>query len=335
MKRILLLLVVALSSHLAWGAATISDSRVTGLAAKLDATAQAVDADPAGTDLAAAFLLKADTADIGTAGASTVAANGSQVSGELPTVRDYRLAGWPTAENRNVQALTASITLTNDNTTALGRRFQYLTPDANTWDVELPASGDCIYFENLSGTNTFDITVAATPVGTVAANGSGSAIWNGTAWLTTVSYEINQNVRTTDPVVHMTVDTGQGANELYDMDQHVLTTSSPTFAALTAGTATWSLASGTTAVDFSATTLYRTLSISANTTFTGTNYAVGKQQVYFVTSDGTLRTLTFPANWVFMGPEPADIAASKTGVLSLLSTTTADTGVRAAWAVQE
>ncbi|MCK5603893.1 hypothetical protein KAR91_18545 [Candidatus Pacearchaeota archaeon] len=48
-------------------------------------------------------------------------------------------------------------------------------------------------------------------------------------------YDMDQNVQTTDPVVHTTLDTGQGANELYDMDQNVLTTSSPTWAGLTVG----------------------------------------------------------------------------------------------------
>jgi hypothetical protein len=48
-----------------------------------------------------------------------------------------------------------------------------------------------------------------------------------------------QGVGTTNAVTFATVDTGQGANELYDMDQNVLTTSSPTFADLTAtGTVT-------------------------------------------------------------------------------------------------
>jgi len=46
-------------------------------------------------------------------------------------------------------------------------------------------------------------------------------------------YDMNQNVQTTDAVIFSTVDTGQGANELYDMDQNVLTTSLPTFAGLT------------------------------------------------------------------------------------------------------
>ena len=52
-------------------------------------------------------------------------------------------------------------------------------------------------------------------------------------------YDMDQNVKTDSAVTFATVDTGQGANELYDMDQNVLTTSSPTFADLTAtGTVT-------------------------------------------------------------------------------------------------
>jgi len=46
-------------------------------------------------------------------------------------------------------------------------------------------------------------------------------------------YDMNQNVETGDAVTFLTLDTGFGANELYDMNQHVLTTSTPTFAQLT------------------------------------------------------------------------------------------------------
>ena len=50
-------------------------------------------------------------------------------------------------------------------------------------------------------------------------------------------YAMNQDVETTDAVTFATVNTGQGANELYDMDQNVLTTSTPTFSTLTVGEA--------------------------------------------------------------------------------------------------
>jgi len=78
----------------------------------------------------------------------------------------------------------------------------------------------------------------------------------------------------------------------------------------------------------------QTISIAANTTFTGTGYAIGKSKTVFITTDSTLRTLTFPAGWIFMGAKPADQAASKVGVLTLTCTTAAEAGVRAAYAVE-
>ncbi len=48
-------------------------------------------------------------------------------------------------------------------------------------------------------------------------------------------YDMDQNVLTTSAVTFATVDTGQGANELYDMDQNVLTTSAVTFATVDTG----------------------------------------------------------------------------------------------------
>jgi hypothetical protein len=67
----------------------------------------------------------------------------------------------------------------------------------------------------------------------------------------------------------------------------------------------------TTALDFSGDQL-QTISISANTTFTTSNLAVGKSKTIKITTDGTLRTLTFPA-WKFVGTKPTDeICRNKT-----------------------
>ena len=89
-----------------------------------------------------------------------------------------------------------------------------------------------------------------------------------------------------------------------------------------------------TDVDFNEDQL-QTISISANTTFTGVNYATGKSKTIFITTDGTLRTLTFPAGWKFQGPEPADQAASKVGTLTLTCTSGVEAGIRCAYAVEE
>ena len=51
----------------------------------------------------------------------------------------------------------------------------------------------------------------------------------------TASTTLNQDVSTTGAPTFATMDTGQGANELYDMDQNVLTTSAPTFATVDTG----------------------------------------------------------------------------------------------------
>lgn len=47
------------------------------------------------------------------------------------------------------------------------------------------------------------------------------------------AFEIGQDLRTTDAVTFATVNTGQGANELYAMNQPVRTTDSPTFISAT------------------------------------------------------------------------------------------------------
>lgn len=75
--------------------------------------------------------------------------------------------------------------------------------------------------------------------------------------------EVNQNVNTTGTPTFVTVDTGQGANELYDMNQNVMTTSevqfskskiyyaTQTYESLTAGTAAhFVIGSGTTDLVF-------------------------------------------------------------------------------------
>ena len=89
----------------------------------------------------------------------------------------------------------------------------------------------------------------------------------------------------------------------------------------------------TTALDFSGDQL-QTISISANTTFTTSNRAIGKSKTIKITTDASLRTLTFPA-WKFVGAKPADQAASKIGILTITSFGTADTDIVAAYAVEE
>jgi hypothetical protein len=84
-------------------------------------------------------------------------------------------------------------------------------------------------------TNKSNMTLATASVATNESNmtlatASIAAI---TASVSTLKGNVGQELNTDSAVTFATVDTGQGANELYDMDQNVKTTSSPTFAAAT------------------------------------------------------------------------------------------------------
>lgn len=76
----------------------------------------------------------------------------------------------------------------------------------------------------------------------------------------------------------------------------------------------------------------QTISISANTTFTTANRAAVRSKTLKITTDGTLRTFTFPA-WDWVSAIPADQAASKNGYLTLTSYSTTDAAIVAAYQV--
>ena len=87
--------------------------------------------------------------------------------------------------------------------------------------------------------------------------------------------------------------------------------------------------------DFNSTDAVQTISISAATAFTGSNYAAGKSITLFITTDGSERGITFPSGWIFQGTMPTPQAATKVGTLTLLCSSTTDASVRAAYAVEE
>ena len=80
--------------------------------------------------------------------------------------------------------------------------------------------------------------------------------------------------------------------------------------------------------------LLRTITLTGNLTFTASNQASQRSVTLRLISGATLRTLTFPADWVFLGAKPANIAASKVGVLSLTFFGSTDADCVAAWGVQ-
>ena len=86
--------------------------------------------------------------------------------------------------------------------------------------------------------------------------------------------------------------------------------------------------------DFDSTDAVQTISISAATAFTGSNYAAGKSITLFITTDGSERGITFPSGWIFQGTMPTTQAASKVGTLTLLCSSTTEASVRCAYAVE-
>jgi hypothetical protein len=80
--------------------------------------------------------------------------------------------------------------------------------------------------------------------------------------------------------------------------------------------------------------VFRTISLTGNLTFTTSNRATGRSVTLRLISDASTRTLTFPAGWKFMGTRPANIAANKVGMLTVLFFGTADTDAVAAWGVE-
>lgn len=95
------------------------------------------------------------------------------------------------------------------------------------------------------------------------------------------------------------------------------------------------IASGTSIqIDFSLEELRSISTLAHNPTFTTANLVAGRRQLLRIVCDGTPRTFTFPGTWVWLGTAPAGIAASKTGLLSLISFSSADSGVVAKWEVE-
>jgi hypothetical protein len=79
---------------------------------------------------------------------------------------------------------------------------------------------------------------------------------------------------------------------------------------------------------------HQTIALTGNLTLTSSNRATGRTVALRIICDATLRNLTFPAGWIFLGTKPSDIAASKIGVLSLTFFGANDTDCVAAWGVQ-
>jgi hypothetical protein len=139
---------------------------------------------------------------------------------------------------------------------------------------------------------------------------------------------------------------GAGTDLAYDASTRVLSSStgadatlpqvSTTNAGLQPATSFSTITYGaTTALDFAALDAqYQTISLTGNLELTTSNLANGRTLVIRLVADASQRTLTFPTDWKFLGTKPANIAASKVGVLSITAFGTTNADVVAAYAVQ-
>jgi hypothetical protein len=92
--------------------------------------------------------------------------------------------------------------------------------------------------------------------------------------------------------------------------------------------------SATTNIDFDGDD-YRSLTLAGNVTFTTSNRGAPKSITIRIIGDGSLRTLTFPAGWTFLGDgAPVSLAANKDAVLSVTCFGSADSDIVAAYAVE-
>ncbi len=97
----------------------------------------------------------------------------------------------------------------------------------------------------------------------------------------------------------------------------------------------WGTKSGTTpAITFLPTPQVSTITLSGNTTFTASGMAQGDKYTLFITADGSIRNLTFPA-WTWLEGTPATIAASKVMQIDLTCTGTTAGSVVAVYGVQQ
>jgi len=77
----------------------------------------------------------------------------------------------------------------------------------------------------------------------------------------------------------------------------------------------------------------QTIALTGNAAFTSSGYAAGQYVTVRVVCDGTNRTVSFPATWVWVGSTaPTTLLANKVGLLSLVVFGTTEASVVASWA---
>ena len=266
------------------------------------------------------------------------------------------------ANNSEVTANTAKITYPSSASTKLAGIEASATADQTNAEIKaaVEAASDSNTFTDADHTKLNAIEASATIDQTGSeiktAYEAETNAFTDTQFTKLAGIEASATADQTDSQIKTAYENNSDTNAL--TDAHVTTlgtvagkagTSSPTFS----GTVTtanldvagnnidnvqniiYDLSTASTALDFAGDE-FQNMSISANTTFTASNYAIGKSKTVIITTDSTARTLAFPSGWTFLNSsEPSDQAASKTGVLSLVCTTAIESGVLATYAVED
>lgn len=125
--------------------------------------------------------------------------------------------------NFNSGDVQGSITLSN-----LASGTGSLTIQANSVALGTDTTGN--YMSNVTGNSQVSVSHSQGEGSTASLSIANDSIGD-----TQLEYNTGQPLTTSSAVTFATVNTGQGANELYDMNQNVLTTSSPQFSNMTFG----------------------------------------------------------------------------------------------------
>ena len=151
-------------------------------------------------------------------------------------------------ETISISADDAGVDITSSNGGAWGSQINFKEVNGTTfvdnWSIVRQAGGSGNSSLNFRyGTTGFVDGSGSATTSPLALNIDGTSTFGGAITADTLNtgqgnndlYAMDQAVRTTDAVTFATVDTGQGANELYDMDQNVTQGSAVTFASVDTG----------------------------------------------------------------------------------------------------
>ena len=206
-------------------------------------SAQVVESLPSGT-VSGSAQIATDISGSFTAASSSFSTRVTTEEGNVDTLQSTMTSEQTNIDNLQTDSGSFSTRVTGLKTDSGSFSTRVTTEEGNVDTLQSTMTSEQTNIDNLQTDSGSFSSRTTTVEGTGTIQGVGTT--NAVTFATVDTgqganelYDMDQNVKTDSAVTFATVNTGQGANELYDMDQNVLTTSSPTFADLTAtGTVT-------------------------------------------------------------------------------------------------